>query len=99
MATLNLYGHARWRRRRAHQLRAEPLCAFCTRLGRTVPATVADHVEPHRGDLDLFWNGALQSLCKFCHDSVKKRAEDSGAELGCDVDGTPIDPSHHWVTG
>ncbi|MBY6113306.1 HNH endonuclease [Mameliella alba] len=39
------------------------------------PATIADHVVPHREDHGAFWYGPLQSLCKHCHDSKKQRAE------------------------
>ena len=45
------YCTAGWQRRRAHQLMIEPLCRLCLEAGRVTPATVADHVEPHRGDL------------------------------------------------
>ena len=38
---------ASWARRRAHQLRVEPLCRLCLEAGRVVPATVADHATPH----------------------------------------------------
>ena len=32
-------------------------------------ATVADHIIPHKGNLELFWDeGNLQALCKSCHD-------------------------------
>ena len=56
-----------------------------------VAATVADHVEPHRGDHDKFWHGRLQSLCKPCHDRDKQREENGGraiVAIGCD--GWPI---------
>jgi hypothetical protein len=28
------------------------------------PATICDHVEPHHGDVNKFWLGPFQSLCK-----------------------------------
>jgi 5-methylcytosine-specific restriction protein A len=40
----------RWRRARAAFLARHPLCALCRAQGRVVPATVVDHVVPHRGD-------------------------------------------------
>lgn len=97
----HLYNSRAWRKRRALQLRHEPLCRYCQRMGRVTEATVADHIEPHRGDLDKF-NGPLQSLCKLCHDSVKAREEGiDGAlgrawKVGHDVTGAPIDPVSHW---
>lgn len=60
--------------RRLRQLEAEPLCRLCPDHSKQL-ATVADHVVPHREDYGLFWFGALQSLCKSCHDSKKQRAE------------------------
>lgn len=74
----HLYANKRWKARRAQQLRLHPLCCYCARAGITTLATVADHVEPHRGDLVLF-EGALQSLCSQCHSSDKRRQE-SGSE-------------------
>jgi hypothetical protein len=44
------YGRAAWKHRRELQLQAEPLCARRARLGRTVPAVVADHIDPHNGE-------------------------------------------------
>ncbi|MBC7154569.1 MAG: HNH endonuclease, partial [Rhodobacteraceae bacterium] len=60
--------------RREVQLDAEPLCRLCPDHSKR-PATVADHVIPHREDHGLFWFGELQSLCKACHDSKKQRLE------------------------
>ena len=73
------YSTARWKRRRIEQLRRQPLCAMHLANGEVVEATVADHVEPHRGDEVLFWSGELQILCKPCHDSAKQREERGGA--------------------
>lgn len=86
----------RWRQRRADQLRAHPLCRLCMAIrGRAVPATVADHIEPHRGD-PIKFEGALQSLCKACHDSWKQQMETTGHFRGCDLHGMPLDPNHAW---
>lgn len=70
------YGY-RWQKRREDQLRKEPLCRYCQAEGRVTPATVADHITPHRGDKELF-KGPLQSLCETCHSSVKQREEKEG---------------------
>ena len=72
------YSTKRWRGRRDEQLSDEPLCAMHLAKGEIVAATVADHVVPHRGDEALFFDGALQSLCKPCHDSAKQREERGG---------------------
>ena len=46
-----------------------PLCVECLNMGRTEPATVVDHIVPHRGDLALFWDrrGNWQALCVDHH--------------------------------
>jgi 5-methylcytosine-specific restriction endonuclease McrA len=88
------YSLKRWKDRRLHQLRDEPLCAFCLAQGRPVTATVADHVMPHRGDADLFWSGELQSLCKTHHDASKARQERGGYDSVADLMGYPLDPNH-----
>jgi hypothetical protein len=69
------YGTARWRARRDAQLAAEPDCRMCAAQGVARTATVADHVDPHRGDFNAFWFGELQSLCKTHHDREKQRLE------------------------
>lgn len=86
----HLYNSRRWREKREHQLSIEPLCRMCAQVGRVTAATVADHVVPHKGSLTLFWSGALQSLCKSCHDSHKQREERSGRAVGCDINGRPF---------
>lgn len=91
-----LYTTSRWRRLRAMQLLAEPLCSSCCARGLVTEASVVDHIEPHKGDMDKFWYGALQSLCSRCHNSDKQLLESSGGVLGCDKDGVPLNPNHHW---
>jgi 5-methylcytosine-specific restriction protein A len=73
------YGR-RWRKVSAAYLRAHPLCECreCKEAGRPVPATVVDHIVPHRGDQDLFWDETnWQAMAKPCHDR-KTAAEDGG---------------------
>lgn len=91
-----LYSTKRWRERRARQLAREPLCRFCAAQGRITPATVADHITPHRGDVQAFWTNELQSLCQSCHSGAKQQLESTGRLRGCDAQGNPLDPSHHW---
>lgn len=99
MTTDYRYGLASWKRRRAAHLREHPLCVMCDQLSIVTVASVADHVEPHRGNDAAFWTGALQSLCSSCHSTHKQRAEKSGRTLGNSTDGAPLDPSHHWNQG
>lgn len=93
---LALYGTAAWQRKRKLQLMAEPLCAFCAKDGLSTPATVADHIIPHKGDAKAFWNNALQSLCKPCHDSTKQRIERGSTITAFDAHGFPVDNAHRF---
>ena len=65
----------RWRRARAAFLAEHPLCTSCRAEGRIVPATVVDHVVPHRGDRTaVLGRGELGTgLCKRCHDAKTAR--------------------------
>jgi hypothetical protein len=69
---------------------------MCSTQGKVTIANVVDHVNPHRGDMEKFWNGPFQSLCERCHNSHKQRQENGGGVMGCDIDGFPIDPDHYW---
>jgi len=88
------YGTAKWRRRAKRQLREHPLCAKCANRGVVTPASIADHIEPHRGRYEFFWFGDLQSLCANCHNSFKQFEERNGYSTAIDRDGWPIDPRH-----
>ena len=87
------YG-ARWQKARTQFLAEHPTCAMCAQQDppRLTPATVVDHVKPHKGDMELFWDtDNWQSLCKPCHDRHKQRAERSGRVVGCDAAGIPLE--------
>jgi 5-methylcytosine-specific restriction enzyme A len=95
----HLYNSARWRNGRRAHLAAEPLCRMCKAQGYVTLATVVDHIKAHKGDLSLFWDrGNWQSLCKDHHDATKAREERGGIIVGCDANGVPLDPGHHWKT-
>jgi len=71
---------SQWQRARKHFLTKHPLCSKCERNGKLTPATVVDHIKPHRGDAVLFWDeGNWQPLCKKCHDR-KTRTQDQHQE-------------------
>lgn len=58
-----------WRVERKRFLSAHPLCVECLKKNRLTAATVVDHIIPHRGDMELFWDrNNWQSLCKAHHD-------------------------------
>ena len=91
--SLSLYKTNGWQKKRARLLREQPLCVFCLKEGKTTAATVADHVIPHKGNADSFWNGELQALCKPCHDSIKQRIEHGEDVIVVGLDGWNI--MHH----
>ena len=71
------YNLKAWKVKRAALLAREPLCRMCP-SGSKRPATIADHVVPHKENYVLFWEGDLQPLCKPCHDSTKQRLDKGG---------------------
>jgi predicted kinase len=88
------YHTKRWERKSKLQLKQFPLCVYCQKTGQIVPATVADHIEPHKGDYQKFWFGELQSLCWSHHSSAKAKEEYYGYKRDIGADGWPIDPRH-----
>jgi 5-methylcytosine-specific restriction protein A len=57
-----------WQRYRIGYLIEHPLCVLCEREGRVTAATVVDHVLPHQGDEERFWDEANHmALCARCH--------------------------------
>lgn len=67
---------------------------MCLQRNQVVAATVADHVEPHRGDPIKFWFGELQSLCTNDHNRNKQQLETRGYINDIGNDGWPIDQNH-----
>jgi len=74
-----------WEKARAHHLAEHPLCFYCAHgvfaSARVTAATLIDHVEPHRGDRDLFWlRTNWASCCTDCHAGPKQAVEAKGPE-------------------
>lgn len=91
------YGH-KWRKASKRFLQNHPLCRYCEQEGRITPATVVDHIKPHKGHSGLFWDtDNWQPLCKTHHD--EKTAREQGHYKGADESGVPIDPAHPWNKG
>ena len=68
-----LYESAEWRKRRAIFLKKYPRCFICG-----APATIADHIIPHRGDLTLFYDdNNLQPMCQRCHSRKTMRENEN----------------------
>lgn len=63
---------AEWSKKSKAFIKANPLC-MCSECAsgkiRITPATVVDHITPHRGNMKLFWDKSnWQSMSKPCHD-------------------------------
>jgi 5-methylcytosine-specific restriction protein A len=68
----------KWQVYRKSYLQVHPLCIECMKEKRIEPATVIDHIIPHKGNMVLFWDhNNHQSLCKRHHD-IKTAKEDGG---------------------
>lgn len=86
----HLYRTSLWRQLRQRQLTEEPLCRFCLEQETVEPATVVDHIIPHKGNEALFFDAEnLSSLCKHCHDSIKQRMELGQTVVTFGADGWP----------
>lgn len=86
-----LYNSARWKRLRQAHLDIDPLCVFCRRQEIVEIADVLDHITPHKGDVDLFFDpNNLQGLCFACHDSTKQRIELGQTIVSFGLDGWPV---------
>ncbi|MBM3205932.1 HNH endonuclease [Candidatus Shapirobacteria bacterium] len=88
-----------WRKLRNIQLSTEPLCRMCAKRNIIKAATTIDHIIPisERPDLRLEQSN-LQSLCKQCHDSIKRRI-DQGSYGMIGINGLPKNKKHHWNRG
>jgi 5-methylcytosine-specific restriction enzyme A len=93
-----LYRTKRWQRLRAKVLRdADYLCVQDgKRESCGVVATEVDHITPHRGNPNLFWNRSnLQAMCRSCHSQKTARGVLCKGG-GADEYGMPLDPNHPW---
>jgi len=64
----------RWQKARKIFLNQHPLCAVCQSNCQVTVASVVDHIIPHKGNQDLFWDESnWQPLCKFHHDQKTGR--------------------------
>ncbi len=63
----------RWRRATRRWLSEHPFCVDCDPPRF---ASVVDHIIPHRGDYNLFWDmDNWQSMCKTHHDAKTRKGE------------------------
>jgi 5-methylcytosine-specific restriction protein A len=64
-----MYGKTAWVNLRISFLRDNPLCIECLNDGIYKMAKIVDHIIPHKGDTETFFDlRNLQSLCKKHHD-------------------------------
>ena len=67
------YGR-RWQAARARYLAEQPWCVTCAAVGVRTLATDLDHIVPHEGDHDLFWDETnWQGLCEAHHGAKTAR--------------------------
>jgi len=65
----NLYDGVTWERLRLSFLSENPLCVMCLEEGISKMAKVVDHIKPHKGNKEEFFDlNNLQALCKRHHD-------------------------------
>lgn len=97
--TRRLHKTARWEKLRWSILvRDQFTCQLCRRLEGDTSKLVCDHVEPHRGDVEKFWAGPFQTLCKPCHDGQKQKEEIAARAAGLDVyGGKPASYRPDWL--
>jgi len=69
----------KWQKSRVPFLKAHPLCVYCKTKGIITAARVVDHIVPHKGDMNRFWDKTnWQALCISCHNR-KSVTEPGGA--------------------
>ena len=71
---------SRWEKARATYLAEHPACEHCALERAVSPAMVVDHIVPHRGDRELFWDrdNNWAALCAPCHG--RKGMRESGLQ-------------------
>lgn len=83
-----------WRKARNAYLKEHPLCVMCQDMkpARVTAANVVDHVTPHQGNQELFWDVSnWQSLCAPHHNSEKAEIEGRHrAKAKFDADGRVV---------
>ena len=65
----------KWQRARLAYLAKHPLCCECERENVVELAVVVDHIQPHKGNKQLFWDSSnWQALC-VRHHNIKTGQE------------------------
>jgi 5-methylcytosine-specific restriction endonuclease McrA len=91
----NFYQHAAWiKLRRQVRIENNFICSRCGKqaFGRQLHT---HHRKPFASAPGLGLEKLnLKLLCRSCHN-----IEHGRGPVGCDVDGTPLDPAHPWNQG
>lgn len=86
-----LYATARWKRLRLRRLSEQPLCERCLSQEIVTPATVVHHSGGgHKGDIEKFWSGPFENLCKSHHDSHGQLEDHGKKAILFDAAGWPL---------
>ena len=84
---------ARWVKLRGMKLKRDPMCQWCLEQKTYTKAVLVHHIKEVTGYPELRLNiDNLWSACHKCHDRHHKQDQNRG----CDKEGTPNDPNHHW---
>ena len=72
--TQKMYNTRLWRRASRQFLKLHPYCVNCRPV--LTRANVVDHIRPHNGNEDLFWNpDNWQPMCRRCHNTKTRREQ------------------------
>lgn len=93
------YSTQRWKRLSRKKRNKDPFCEYRF-PGCEIMVSQVDHKVPiSKGGDPWAWEN-LASACQHCHSQktyhVDTRGRDSVPVKGCDADGWPNDPKHHW---
>ena len=77
------YRLARWSNLRKIVLAEEPYCARCAAEGIVKPSDTVNHIRPHKGDFELFWDrDNLEGVCASHHSGDIQREEAEARRRG-----------------
>ena len=77
--TKNFYKSPAWIICRKKHLEEQPFCVECLKKGKTVKATMVDHIVPIKDGGSRYDNSNLQSLCWSCH---SRKSVEEGSRFG-----------------
>ena len=71
----SFYQSKQWRMLRRYYIKANPLCEWCNRKGKTTAGNCVDHLKPISLGGSKVDESNLQTLCNSCH--AKKSASEA----------------------